>query len=67
MDIGRDECERHLGELAKKLLFTLEKHGTRFTLARNVDVAEPVRHENLDLEEVEDILNTWKLRGPHGG
>jgi hypothetical protein len=67
LDIGRDERERRLGELAKKLLFTLEKHGARFTLARDVDVPEPLRHENLDLEEVEDILNTWKRRGPHGG
>jgi micrococcal nuclease len=34
---------------------------------RNVDVPEPVRHEGLTLAEVEDILSTWKLRGPHGG
>jgi hypothetical protein len=26
-----------------------------------------VRHDGLSLDEVEDILNTWKLRGPHGG
>jgi hypothetical protein len=30
-------------------------------------VSQPVRHDNLTLEEVEETLNTWKLRGPHGG
>jgi hypothetical protein len=67
LGIGKDERERRLGDLARKLLFTLEKHGARFTLARDIDVPEPVRHQNLDLAEVEDVLNTWKLRGPHGG
>jgi hypothetical protein len=67
MDISKVERERNVRELATRLLFTLEKHGAMFTLARDVDVPEPVRHENLTLEEVEDVLNTWKLRGPHGG
>jgi hypothetical protein len=62
-----DQHEQHLRELASKLLFKLQKNGTRFTLTRDVDVSASVRHENLTLEEVEDILNTWKLRGPHGG
>jgi hypothetical protein len=67
LDTDKVERERRLRELATKLLFTLEKQGAMFTLARDVDVPEPVRHENLTLDEVEDILNTWKLRGPHGG
>jgi hypothetical protein len=67
MDTRKVERERRVRELATKLLFTLDKRGARFTLAREVDVPGPVRHENLTLDEVEDILNTWKLRGPHGG
>jgi hypothetical protein len=62
-----DDREKHLRELAEKLLFKLEKFGTRFTLTRDDDVPAPVRQENRTAEEVEDILNTWKLRGPHGG
>jgi hypothetical protein len=56
-----------LRELASKLLFTIERRGSRFALYRDVDVPKPVGHDDLTLDEVEDILNTWKLRGPHGG
>jgi hypothetical protein len=59
--------EQHLQELAEKLLFELQAEGQRYTLTRHIDVSEPVRHENLTLDEVEEILNTWKLRGFHGG
>ena len=62
-----DDRERDLRDLAKRLLFNLQKQGTRFTLTREVDVPAPVRLENLTVEEVEDTLYTWKLRGPHGG
>jgi len=62
-----DDRERDLRELAKRLLFDLQKQGTRFTLTREIDVPAPVRLENLTADEVEDTLNTWKLRGPHGG
>jgi hypothetical protein len=62
-----EDRERDLRELAKRLLFNLQKEGTRFTLTREVDVPAPVRLENLTADEVEDALNTWKLRGPHGG
>jgi hypothetical protein len=62
-----NERERRLHELAAKLLFRLERRGARFSLYRDVDVPKPVRHDELTLDEVEDILNTWKLRGPHGG
>ena len=67
MDDHNADRERHLRELAKMLLFTLEQQGTRFALMRDADVSNPVRHENLTLEEAEEILNTWKLRGFHGG
>jgi hypothetical protein len=59
--------EERLRELASKLFFALQKQGSRFALYREVDVPKPVRHDDLTLDEVEDILNTWKLRGPHGG
>jgi hypothetical protein len=61
------ERERRLRQLATELFFTFGKRGAGFALARDVDVSGPVRHEDLSLDEVEDILNTWKLRGPHGG
>jgi hypothetical protein len=56
-----------LRELASRLFFKLETRGARFALYRDVDVSQPVRHDHLTLDEVEDVLNTWKLRGPHGG
>ena len=67
MDDHKVDREQHLRQLAKMLLFTLERQGTRFALRRDADVSNPVRHENLTLEEAEEILNTWKLRGFHGG
>jgi hypothetical protein len=64
-----DEADREarLRALASKLFFTLTRQESRFGLYRDVDVSKPVRHAHLTLNEVEDILNTWKLRGPHGG
>jgi hypothetical protein len=69
MTIQENEIERRerLQHLASQLFFTLKIEGQRFALYRDVDVPEPVRHDGLSLDEVEDILNTWKLRGPHGG
>lgn len=61
------EREAHLMALAPKLYFKVEKVGARFTLSRDVDVDPPVHHPDLTLEEAEDLLNTWKLRGFHGG
>jgi hypothetical protein len=59
--------EKRLRELASRLFFTLRKEGSRFRLCREADVSQPVRHEGLTLDEVEETLNTWKLRGFHGG
>jgi hypothetical protein len=67
MDESAADREARLRELAARLLFTLENQGSRFALYRDVDVPKPVRHDRLTLDEVEDVLNTWKLRGPHGG
>ena len=59
--------EVRLRELASKLFFTLTAEGSRFALYRDGDVSKPVRHDGLTHDEAEEILNTWKLRGPHGG
>jgi hypothetical protein len=59
--------EQQMRELAARLLFTVQEQGGRFTLTRAVDVPAPVRHDNLTLTETEEILETWKLRGAHGG
>lgn len=53
--------------LAKRLEFRVEENDGRFTLTRTTDVPEAVREEHLTLSEAEDLLQTWKLRGPHGG
>jgi hypothetical protein len=67
MQAQDSERERHMRELAARLFFNVQKQGSGFTLTRYVDVSAPVRHENLTLDEAEELLNTWKLRGPHGG
>jgi len=54
-------------DLAKQLLFHVEKHGSNYSLRRVADVSAPVEEGNLTLEEAEAFLNTWKLRGFHGG
>jgi hypothetical protein len=61
------ERERVMMELAKQLQFVVEKHRDRYSLIRVVDVSAPVEEKSLALEEAEEFLNTWKLRGFHGG
>jgi hypothetical protein len=67
MQIRESERERHMRQLADKLLFEVQKQGDRFTLSRNIDVSKPIRQQNLTLDDAEALLNTWKLRGLHGG
>jgi hypothetical protein len=62
IETDREEAAR---KLAERLFFTMHKRGELYSLHRDVEV--DVRHENLSLDEVESILETWKLRGPHGG
>ena len=62
-----DEREIHLRALAHQLFFVVEKNGDRFTLKRTADVSHPVCEEGLTLSEAEQLLQTWKLRGFHGG
>ena len=59
--------EQAMKELAAQLLFKVEKHGDRFTLRRDADVPAPVRNDDLTLQEAEELLQTWTLRGFHGG
>jgi hypothetical protein len=59
--------ETHLRALAKELQFSMEKHGERFTLTRTADLSRPEREIDLTLEQVEDLLRRWKLRGLGGG
>ena len=65
--MSNGDREQRLFELAKRLGFRAEKHGARFALAYEAGDAAPFREENLSLEQAEEILRTWKLRGPHGG
>jgi len=54
-------------ELAAQLLFNMEEQNGRFSLFRDIDMPGAIRRENLTLEEVEELLETWKMRGFHGG
>jgi len=65
MDDARREQAAH--ELAGELLFKLEKQDGLFRLVRESDVQSPVHRDGLTLSEVEQELETWKLRGFHGG
>jgi hypothetical protein len=64
-----EEADREaaLYTLAARLQFKVERDGGRFTLTRTAGVSRPVREKNLTLTEAEKLLETWKLRGPHGG
>ena len=63
----RSEREARLLALARQLQFTVRKSGDRFTLTRTAEVSRPVSERGLSLQEAEDLLQTWKLRGFHGG
>jgi hypothetical protein len=65
--MSKSERERHLFHLAGLLSFAVEKQGDRFGLTRAADVERPLHQDGLTLEQAEDILNLWKLRGLHGG
>ena len=64
---GANEREAHLRSLAERLEFTVERIGDRYKLTRTASVSQPVRADGLTLEQAEELLNEWKLRGFHGG
>jgi hypothetical protein len=49
--------------LACRLEFSVQKAASRFTLLRTTDVVPPVCEERLTLNQAEELLQTWKLRG----
>jgi hypothetical protein len=57
--------ERKARGLAEKLFFVLTKDDSGYSLSRKVGEFEP--QHGLTLDEVERILELWKLQGPHGG
>ena len=57
--------ERNAEYLAERLSFDLEKQGDFYSLRRKTGGFEP--QHNLSLDEVEKVLQLWKLKGPHGG
>jgi hypothetical protein len=58
--------ERAAEYLAERLFFEFEKQGgNSYALRRKLGKFEP--QNNLTLNEVEKVLELWKLRGPHGG
>jgi hypothetical protein len=59
--------QRKAKRLAEKLYFKLTREGNRYSLCRTVGLSGPARRENLSLDEVEQELEKWKLRGYHGG
>ena len=61
------EREAHLRALAKELQFSVEKHGDRFTLTRTAEISRTERETDLTLDQMEDLLRRWKLRGLGGG
>jgi hypothetical protein len=61
------EREAHLFSLAERLQFSVEKSDDRFTLTRTAEVKRPERQADLTLEQAEDLLRRWKLRGLGGG
>ena len=64
---ANDEREAHLRALADQLLFKVDRDGEGFTLTRTADVSKPVRHERLTIDQAEELLGNWKLRGLGGG
>jgi hypothetical protein len=57
------EREALMRTLASRLEFSVQKAGDRFTLLRTADVMPPVCEERLSLNQAEELLQTWKLRG----
>ena len=55
------EREALMRTLASRL--EVQKAGGRFTLLRTADVVQSVCEERLTLNQAEELLQTWKLRG----
>ena len=68
-DVRPSETEREaqLRVLAERLEFRMDGSNGRYTLTRTADLSRTEREENLTLDQVEKLLETWKLRGLGGG
>jgi hypothetical protein len=60
---AHSQREALMRTLASRLEFSVQKAGNRFTLLRTADVMPPVFEERLTLNQAEELLQTWKLRG----
>jgi hypothetical protein len=58
-----NEREALMRTLASRLEFSVQKAGDRFTLLRTADVMPQLCEERLTLNQAEELLQTWKLRG----
>jgi len=65
MELENAQRERVAFDLAERLFFKLEKKENRYSLRREVGEFAP--RTDLTLDEVEQLLERWKLQGPHGG
>jgi hypothetical protein len=61
----QSDRERAAHDLAERLFFDLERQGNCYSLHRKI--GDRARRDNLTLDEVEHVLERWKLEGPHGG
>ena len=59
--------EGKMRALAEELQFSVDKTERGYTLRRTTGLDRPEREENLTLEQAEELLETWKLRGLGGG
>ena len=66
-EVPLSKREQNARNLARELLFQIERDGELYSLYRDADVSRPVIHQRLSLQEVEELLSIWKLRGFHGG
>ncbi len=60
-----DEREAQLFSLAERLQFSVQKNGDHLT--RTAEVRRPERQSDLTLDQAEELLRRWKLRGLGGG
>ena len=64
LQLDTAQRERAAFDLAERLFFKLQKQGNGYSLRRDVGEFAPQTH--LSLDEVEQLLERWKLQGPGG-
>jgi hypothetical protein len=66
-DSAKYEREAHLRALGDQLLVKVDRSAEGYTLTRTADVSKPARPERLTIDQAEELLGNWKLRGLGGG